>query len=103
MMVSFIMWLSFAHFTMRRIEKQMKDDGLPDSFLWDGVGGRIIFYAYAIALPQKIALKFDRRLIDSGLVRSYASSRDRLRAKLFLLFINVWIVGCFVGFFCGIG
>lgn len=101
MFSSFCMWLLFAQMTMRRIEKQMKEDGLPDSFIWDGVGGRIVFYACALGFPEKIAYRIDKRLIDARLVRSYSSPGDRICAILFLLLMSCWILGTFVAVLLG--
>ena len=74
-MSSCILWLVFAQFTMRRIERQIKEAGISVGFLWDGLGGRIVFYGYAIALPERLALRIER-LINVNLVRSYANKAD---------------------------
>lgn len=92
MCTSFVMWLVFAKFTMRRIERKMKEDGLPNNFVWDGLGGRIIFYACTIALPEKIAHRADKRLINSPLVRGYSSTADKVSARLFLLCLFAWLI-----------
>lgn len=101
MIASFILWLIFAQFSMRRIERDMKASGLPNTFVWDGLGGRIIFYACAIALPERVANRVDSRLINSPLIRSYASRADRIRAQLFLVCLGAWIVIGFYGFLFG--
>src|SRR5690554_2243778 len=78
-----ISWLIFAPLTMRRIEKQMRQDGMPEGFIWDGIGGRVVFYAYAILFPEKGALRIER-LIDVRCVRSYATKADWWRSSFFV-------------------
>lgn len=89
-MSSCILWLVFAQFTMRRIERQIKEAGISVGFLWDGLGGRIVFYGYAIALPERIALRIER-LINVPLVRSYANQADWWRSVLFIGTSHLWI------------
>lgn len=101
MLMSCLLWLAFAHFTMRPIEKRMKKEGLPDSFTWDGTGGRIIFYACALALPERFADRINPRLIDAPLIRSYASRADRLRGIVFLSAFSIWILIGFIGVLLG--
>lgn len=79
-----IAWLIFARLTMHRIELQMKNDNIPDSFLWDGIGGRIFFYAFAIAFPVGLAKRMNQ-LIDVSLVRSYSNEADMYRGIIFLI------------------
>lgn len=89
--------IAFSRLTMARIERDMKAAGLPDTFLWDGTGGRVVFYAFAIALPEKIAQRIDRRLIDAPLVRRYASRADRLRGLSVIWSFSIWIIVTFAG------
>ena len=81
---------------MSRIEKSMRADGLPESFLWDGLGGRVFFYAYAIIFPEKSAARIDQ-LINTKLVRSYSNSSDWWRGVFFIAISHVWIVIVFIG------
>lgn len=90
MMCTFITWIAFARLSMARIEKKIKDDGAPGSFAWDGVGGRIVFYALAIVLPEKIALRINK-LIDVELVRKYATRKDWVLGICFLIAGDTWI------------
>ena len=86
-----IFWIAFARFSMARIEREMKKDNLPDTFLWDGLGGRIVFYALAITLPEKTAQKINR-LIDVTQVKSYSKKQDATLGLLFLISANTWII-----------
>ena len=85
-----ITWIAFARLSMARIERSIKGDGLPDGFQWDGVGGRIVFYALAIVLPPKMAMRINQ-LIDVELVRKYATPRDWALGFSFLISGNTWI------------
>lgn len=101
-MATFISWLVFARLSMARIERDMKRDKLTDMFAWDGIGGRIIFYAYAIVLPERIAKRIDGRLIDALLVRKYANYADWIRGLVFLMAANIWLLIVFAGVIVGI-
>lgn len=100
-MSSCILWLVFAQFTMRRIERQIKEAGISVGFLWDGLGGRIVFYGYAIALPERLALRIER-LINVNLVRSYANKADWWGSVLFIVTSHLWIGFTFLSMLLGI-
>lgn len=91
-----ITWIIFAQFTMRPIEKRMKADAIANNFLWDGVGARISFYAFAIVFPRKLALRLDR-LMNVEAIRRYAGKSDWLRGFFFLVATNIWLVIIIVG------
>lgn len=91
-----ITWITFARFTMGRIEKSMKADGLPEGFLWDGLGGRVFFYAYAIIFTEQGAARIDR-LINTKLVRSYANKSDWWRGVFFIVISHIWVALIFIG------
>ncbi len=97
-----ISWLVFGQLSMKRMEREMKADGLPNCFAWDGVGARITFYALAIVLPERIALRL-KRLMDVEVIRSYATNFDWCRGLFFLTVTNTWIFfilgGTALGFF----
>ncbi len=67
--------LTFAHFTMRRIEKEIKRDGVdyipPISFS----DGGMVYYAFAIVVTERAAVRLER-LINASVVRSYATKTD---------------------------
>ncbi|WP_341936431.1 hypothetical protein [Marinimicrobium sp. C2-29] len=89
-------WLGFARLTMARIEKQMKAEGKPRPCPWDGPGGRVVLYAYAIVLPQKLAKRIHVQLIDAPLIRRYALPKDRWLAFVLvisgstMIFLGFW-------------
>lgn len=91
-----ITWILFARLTMARIEKDIKGGGHPESFGWDGIGGRIVFYALAIVLPARAATRIDK-LIDVNLVRRYATKIDWVFGFSFLIVADIWIFISFVG------
>lgn len=79
-----ILLLIIAQFTMRRIEKQIKNEGRDMQRPLDFGGRKIVTYAYAVALPEHPALRIER-LIDIRLVRRYANKVDRVIGVLFIL------------------
>ncbi|UZJ46018.1 hypothetical protein [Marinimicrobium sp. C6131] len=96
-MTTFIAMLLFGRLSMAGIEKRIKQDGLPRPCPWDGPGARIVWYAYAIGLPVGRFNRADDPMINVGLVRKYATSADRIRAVVLLVFSNLFLVNLFVG------
>lgn len=81
---------------MKPIEERMKADGIPNSFSWDGVGIRVMSYAFAIVFPEKLALRLNR-LIDAEVVRRYADQSDWWRGLIFLMTSYTWLILAFIG------
>lgn len=73
-------WLLFGRLTMARIEKSIQADGEPRPCPWDGPGARIIWYAWAIAVPMGRFNPADDPLIDVPLVRKYSTRSDKVLA-----------------------
>lgn len=90
-------WITFARLTMARIERDMKKDSVPEGFLWDGLGGRIFFYAFAIVFSESKAKRIDK-LINVSLVRSYANHRDWHRGLIFIIASSACIFVTIAGF-----
>lgn len=80
-----ISWLIFSRFTVTRIEKAIKQDGLPRPCQWDGPGARILWYAYAISLPIGRFNQIDDPLIDVALVRRYAKPADKIWGLILII------------------
>lgn len=76
---------------MARIEKAIKKDRKPRACPWDGPGARIVWYAWAIALPISRWNPLDDPFIDVALVRRYANNFDRITAKLMMLSTSGWV------------
>ena len=84
-MVMAISWIAFARLTMARIERQMCEDGLQRPAQWDGIGYRVIWYAYAIAVPVTILNSPNNPFFDGLTVKSYATHYDRIVGLVFLI------------------
>lgn len=95
MLSTFVTWIAFARLSMSRIERAMRREGLIDTFTWDGLGGRIVFFALAIVLPEKLARRINA-LIDVVAVRKCSSNIDWLLGLLFLLSADIWILGSMI-------
>lgn len=95
MLSTFFTWIAFARLSMSRIERTMRRDGLINTFTWDGLGGRIVFFALSIVLPVKLAYRINA-LIDVAAVRKYSSNIDWFLGLLFLLSGNIWILGSMI-------
>ncbi len=92
MTVTFISWLGFARFSMARIEREMKKDGLLRSAAWDGVGLRVLWYVHAIALPVGDWNPANNPFIDVPTVRCYANRFDRILGMILFVSGNSWVI-----------
>ena len=91
--------LLLAQFTVRRIEKEIKRSEVAYEKAADFGGSRIVTYAYAVLLPERIAQRL-APLIDATLIRSYATGMDWWRSLFFVLASHCWIgVGIIGGLF----
>ncbi len=81
-----IFMISFAQFTMRRMEKQFAKESRSAQIRGDFGGGRIIRYALVILLPANLSTNLNR-LIDVELVRAHMSNGGEL---FFLEFLAVF-------------
>lgn len=86
-----IFMISFAQFTMRRMEKQFAKESRSAQIRGDFGGGRIIRYALVILLPANLSTNLNR-LIDVELVRAHMSNGDWWRALLFIFSSSFWIL-----------
>ena len=95
-----VAWVTFARVSMARIEKAMKRDGLDRPCPWDGVGGRVVWYACAIGLPIGPWNPVNDPLVDVPLLRQYARPLDRKLGLAFVVaagtFLAIGIFGIFV-------
>ena len=80
MILAFVSTLAFGRMTVAPIEKKIKQDGHSLPCPWYGPGARLIWYAYAIAIPVGRLNRADNPLINVAMVRNYASNADRIRA-----------------------
>jgi hypothetical protein len=80
----FIAWIVFRLSSMRRIEAKVRAEGR-NLTGWDGVGGRVVWYAMVIWLPIPHPNWMKNPLIDVEAVRSHATPRDRKLAAWFAL------------------
>lgn len=91
--------IAFARLSMARIERQIMTDGFPRPCPWDGPGARILWYAHAIAVPVGRFNRVDDPLIDTTLVRRYATRADVIRGWVVLVFSYLYLAVVIVGGF----
>lgn len=77
-------WLVFGRLCMARIERELKTEGIRRPCPWDGPGARIVWYAWAIAIPVGRFNKLDDPFIDVPLVRERATRQDKVIATVML-------------------
>ncbi|TDT37726.1 hypothetical protein DES49_2685 [Halospina denitrificans] len=92
-----ISWLIFARLSMVRIEKEIAHDGMQRPCPWDGVGGRAVWYAFAIGLPISSFNPTADPLINVPLVRRYAKPIDRTLGLLLVISGGVSVVLILMG------
>ncbi|MGQ9427040.1 hypothetical protein ACXYTJ_15405 [Gilvimarinus sp. F26214L] len=82
---------------MARIEKELKKEGIRRPCPWDGPGARIVWYAWAIAVPVGRLNRLDDPMIDVPLVRSRATRRDKAIATVMLISTAMLLLLIFIG------
>lgn len=75
-------WICFARISMTYIEREMKKEG-KEPPQWDGMGARIVGYAFAIALP-KDSLK-NYILVDAETAKRLSRPLDRKLAVWYII------------------
>ena len=95
-------WVVFGRLSMARIEKSIMAEGKPRPCSWDGVGGRIIWYAYTVALPARFFNKLDDRQLNTADVKRYTTRADRIRAWVLMISGHTMMVMGLLSSFFGI-
>jgi len=90
-------WLLFGRLTMARVEKEIQADGHVRPASWDGVGVRILWYAYVYSLPIGLLNPRNDPFVDVALIRRYGNGRDRLLAKIFMVSGHFFVIWVFPG------
>lgn len=98
-----ISWLVFGRLSMARIENSIMAEGKPRPCPWDGVGGRLVWYAYAVALPESFFNDMDNRQLNTSDVKRYATSADRFRAWVFMIAGHAFVLLVFIAVIFDIG
>ncbi len=77
-----ILWICFARISMSYIELEMKKEG-KEPPQWDGMGARIVGYAFAITLPEGTLKNYI--LVDAEAAKRLSRPKDRKLAVLYLI------------------
>jgi hypothetical protein len=85
-------WVIFGRLSMARIEKSIMSEGKPRPCPWDGVGGRLVWYAYAVALPESFFNDIDNRQLNTADVKRYTTTGDSIRAWALMILGNGFIL-----------
>ncbi|WP_097459077.1 hypothetical protein [Mangrovitalea sediminis] len=94
--------IGFARLSMARIEREMRQDGLPRPAHWDTMGLRVHWYASAIAFNSQRMNRADKLFIDVEAIRRYATPFDRKLSIAFLIsgysfcvvgLVGAWLLG----------
>ncbi|MFC4257639.1 hypothetical protein ACFOZ5_01195 [Marinobacter lacisalsi] len=85
LIVTMLSWLVFGRLSMARIERAIMAEGKPRPCPWDGVGGRLVWYAYAVALPESFFNDIDNRQLKTSDVKRYSTRADYYRAWVFMI------------------
>lgn len=79
-----ISWLAFAHYSMRPLEKKLREIDKDNLSEWDGPGWRTATYAIKLVLPPHIWGNYTM-FLDPYLLHKLATSADTKRAVWFWL------------------
>lgn len=80
-----ISWLIFASFSMRPIERKMRDADVDNTTQYDGPGWRVVWYAWAIFLPVCWCNNAKDPVLNSVNVKKFATRKDWWLAAWFFL------------------
>jgi hypothetical protein len=83
----FVAWPIFCFLSMRPIEAKVRAEGR-DRTGWDGVGGRVVVYAFVLSVPFPTHRMRDYPLIDVEAVRQHANPRDKKLATWLTLSLS---------------
>lgn len=91
-----ISWIGFGRHTMARVERNLMDEGLQRPAPWDGVGLRIMFYAFIVAFPggSHQANPLYHYLSD---IKRHTTDFDRKLGLVFVVSTHVMIVLALLG------
>lgn len=95
-LATFISWIFFGR-RMARIERAIRGDGKPRPCPWDGPGARIVWYAWAIALPVGRWNPLDDPFIEVQVVRDYANDLDRIAAIMMVISTGLTVLVTILG------
>ncbi|MFL1482732.1 hypothetical protein [Marinobacter sp. LN3S78] len=101
--ISMVSWLVFGRLSMARIEKAIISEGKPRPCPWDGVGGRVIWYAYTVALPAAWFNELDNRQLNTADVKRYTTRSDQCRAWVLMVAAHGTVLLVFVAVIFDIG
>ncbi len=101
--VSMVSWLLFGRLSMARIEKAIMSEGKPRPCPWDGVGGRVIWYAYTVALPSSWFNELDDRQLNTADVKRYTTKPDQYRAWTLMVAVHGMVLLVFIAVLFDIG
>jgi hypothetical protein len=92
----FVAWPIFCFLSMRPIEAKVRAEDR-DRTSWDGVGGRVVVYAFVLAVPFPTHRMKDYPLIDVEAVRQHANPRDKKLAAWLTVSLSVMTVSGIIG------
>lgn len=95
-LATFLSWIVFGR-RMARIERAIRNDGKERPCPWDGPGARIVWYAWAIALPIGRFNPLDDPFIEVQLVRDYSNHTDRIAAIMMMISTGLAVLMTLVG------
>lgn len=85
-------WVVFGRLSMAKIEKAIMAEGKPRPCPWDGTGGRLVWYAYTVALPASFFNEVDDRQLKTADVKRYTTKADRIRAWIFMVSGHLMVI-----------
>lgn len=100
---SMLAWVIFGRLSMSRIEESIMAEGKPRPCSWDGVGARIIWYAYTVSLPASWFNDIDDRQLSASDIKRYTTRADRIRGWALMIPVHGMVVLVFTSIILDIG
>ena len=103
LLMSIISYVTFGWLSVLKIEKSIMSEGKPRPCPWDGVGARVVWYAYTVALPASCFNEIDDRQLNTADVKRYTTRADRIRAWSLMIPLHGMMLLVFTGIIFDIG
>lgn len=97
LLIGCIAWSIFFFYSVWRIERGITSEGKPRPCLWDGIGGRAMFYAWTLTFPNSNYSEREESLLCTADVLRYAKLQDYILGRILFFSIATVITTGLIG------
>ena len=92
LIIGAVAWFTFLFASVWRIERRIQAAGEPRPCMWDGIGLRVMWYAWAIAFSTESFSQLERWMLDPELVEPCLRSTDKILAWIIIVSVYLLLV-----------